>query len=109
MARANVIELTDEEVLALSTDRFFKAARDETGAIPVAYDGKYYCVAAIVTNVALTEAQMDDLEAQIDAIAGVAKSFVRIGPVRIPLDRVPAGDDLVVQIESNVDIRTPEV
>ena len=109
MARSNITELTDEQVITASTDRFFRRVGAISGDIPATYAGKYVVAAIITIDTALSEAEMDTLETNIDAITGVHKSFVMIGPARVPIDRVPTGDELQAVIEVGWNIYTPEV
>lgn len=104
MALPIIIERTDEEVIAYSTDRVFRNARNLSGAISAAYDGKYACFCAIVTDVALTDVQIASLQTQIEAISGVSDAFVRIGSSRLPLDRVPDGQELKISVEGGFTI-----
>ncbi len=99
MARSNITELTEDQVLARSTDRFFRRVSATTPIIPGTYSGKYVILAAIAIDVAASEAQMDGFEASIEAITGVHKAHVLVGPARIPLDRVPADHDLRIAVE----------
>lgn len=106
MARGNITELTDEQVVSRSKDRFFRKVYKETPSIPLAaYNGKYVCAVLVAVDSALSEAEMDTLEAGIDAVANVHKSFCLIGPARIPVDRVGAGNDLHIGVEAGFDIR----
>lgn len=98
--RANIIELTDAEVRAAQPHRFFKKRYAQTPAIPDTYAGKYVSAVLVATNVALTEAQMNTLETEVEAITGVHKAFVLIGPARIPIDRRPVGYDLYIGAEA---------
>ena len=107
MARSNITELTDEQVLSRYTDRFFRRVSAKTPDIPASYDGKYVSAVLVATDAQLSEAQMDGLETAIESITGVAKAFVLIGPARIPLDRVPTGDELRIVVEAGFDIYTP--
>lgn len=109
MARPIVVEKTDDEVIVQSTDRYFRRVANESPPIGAAYDGKYACWAIVVTDIALSEAQLDSLEDQIGDIAGVHKAFVRIGSSRIPVDRVPEGSYLWIGTEAGFNIvPTPE-
>jgi len=99
MARKNMTEQTEDEVLAQSTQKFFRPVFAQTPAIGAGYTGKYVCMVAVATDVALSEAQMNTLETSITAINGVFGSHCLIGPARIPLDRVPADHDLKIGIE----------
>jgi len=109
MARPNVSEMTEDEILVSHTDKFFRRVFAQTPIIPASYDGKYAVMCAIAINIDATEAQMDTLETQIEAITGVHKAFVMVGPARIPIDRVPAGHDLRIGIEAGFGISpTPE-
>lgn len=114
MTRPNITEVSTDEAIVRYTDRFFRRVYAETPAIPATYDGKYALIAVIAVNTAPTEAQMDTLQTQIEAITGVHKAFVLIGPARIPLDRVP--DDtaettysLHIGAEAGFDIRATPV
>jgi hypothetical protein len=108
MARENIVELTDEQVLSAFTDRFFRRVQAKTPDIPATYAGKYVSAVLVATDAQLSEAQMDALETSIEAISGVHKAFCLIGPARIPLDRVPTGDELRVVVEAGFDIYTPD-
>lgn len=105
MSRPTITEVTTDDVLVRYTDRFFRAVSAETPAIPASYDGKHVVIAVIATDAAPTEAQLDGLETQIEAINGVHKAFVLIGPARIPLDRVPANTELFIHAQASFDIR----
>jgi hypothetical protein len=107
MARVNVIERTDDEVRVSDTRKYFRPAV-ETVSVPVTYAGKYIVLCAVVTDIEASEAQMDSLETSIEAIPGVHAAHVRIGPARIPHDRLPAGADLIARIGLEIDmIPTP--
>jgi DNA-binding Lrp family transcriptional regulator len=109
MARSNIVEKTDEQVVAESTGKVFRPVFAQTPAIPASYDGKYVMMAAIAIDVEANEAQMDAFEASVEAITGVEKCFIMIGPARIPIDRVPADHDLRIGIEGSFRIDpTPE-
>ena len=101
MARTNITELTDAQVLVANTSKVFRPVFVQTPVIPATYNGKYAVLCAIAVNVQLSEAQMDALEVAIGAITGVHKAFVMIGPARIPIDRVPAGCDLRIGVEGS--------
>jgi len=101
MARPNIIEKTEAEIIAQNESRFFRPVFATTPAIPASYDGKYACLVAVATNAALDETQMDQLETAIEGITGVHKAFVLIGPARIPLDRVPADHELRIGVEGS--------
>jgi len=105
MARTNVIEVTCDELVVNATSRVFRQAYAETPVIPSTYDGKYVQLAAIATNAELTGAQMDALETAIEQITGIHKAFVLIGSARIPLDRVPDGNDLLITCQGGFDVR----
>ena len=109
MARQNISEISNEDALVRYTDRFFRRASARTPDIPASYDGKYVSAVLVATDVSLTEGQMDGLETQIEAITGVYKAFVLIGPARIPLDRVPTGSELQIAVEAGFHVYTPEV
>jgi len=100
MARPNVSEMTEDEILVSYTDKFFRRVFAQTPIIPASYDGKYAVLCAIAINIDATEAQMDGMETDIEAITGVHKAFVMAGPARIPVDRVPADHDLRIKIEA---------
>ena len=89
MARVNIIEVTEDQAIVRYTDRFFRRVQASTPDIPASYDGKYVSAVLVATSLELTDAQMDNLETQIEAITGVDKAFALIGPARIPIDRVP--------------------
>jgi hypothetical protein len=108
MSRSNITEVTADEAIVRYTDRFFKRVSAETPAIPAAFDGKYALVVIVATDIAPSEAQMDTLENNIEAINGVYKAFALIGPARIPVDRQPADTELFIRVEAGFDIR-PEV
>ena len=101
MPRTNITELTDAQVLLANTSKVFRPVFAQTPIIPPSYDGKYICLVAIAVDVAATEAQMDGMETSIEAIPGIHKAFVMIGPARIPLDRVPADCDLRIGVEGS--------
>ena len=101
MDRSNITEKTEAEVLAASTAKFFRPVYTQTPVIPASYDGKYICLVAIAVDVDATEVQMDGMETDIEAITGVHKAFVMIGPARIPIDRVPADHDLRIGVEGS--------
>jgi hypothetical protein len=104
MALPIIRERTDEEVVARSTDRVFGNVRNVSEAISVTYDGKYACFGAVVTDVALTDVQLESLATQIEAISGVHKAFIRIGSCRLPIDRVPEGQELKISVEAGYTI-----
>ena len=109
MTRPNVTELTDDQIIVANTSKAFRPVMAETPAIPGTYDGKYVMAVLVATDVAPNEAQMDGFETSIEAIAGVHKAFVLIGPARIPVDRQPADTDLTIRVEAGFEIRpTPE-
>jgi hypothetical protein len=104
MARTNIVERTEDEIIVQYTDRFFRRVFASTPAIPAAYDGKYAVMCALAVDIEASEAQMDAMETQIEAIANVHKAFVMVGPARIPLDRVPADHDLTIGVEASFNI-----
>ena len=99
MARKNITEQTEDQVLAQSTQKFFRPVFAQTPAIGAGYTGKFVCMIAVATDVEVNESQMDALETAIEAISGVHGAHCLIGPARIPLDRVPADHDLKIGIE----------
>jgi hypothetical protein len=107
MARTNIAELTEDQVIEAYTRKFFRPVFTSTPPIPASYDGKYVCLAAIAMDVELSEAQMDALETAIEAITGVHKAFVLIGSARLPLDRTPVDHDLTIGVEASFDIKPP--
>ena len=105
MARKNITELTEAEVIDQYTSKVFRPVMAETPPIPSTYDGKYVCAVLVATDSQLTETQMDQLETQIESISGVHKAFVLIGPARIPIDRQPADTDLTIKAEAGFQIK----
>lgn len=104
MDRPNIVEKTEDEVLAQYTDAFFRRVRQQTPEISASYDGKYVVLCAVAIDINATELQMDNMEASIEAITGVHKAFVMIGPARIPIDRVPTGHALLIDIDAGFSI-----
>jgi hypothetical protein len=104
MTLPTINERTNDEVIVRSTDRYFQSARNITSPISVAYNGKYVCFGAIVTDVALDDAQIASLQIQIGEIPGVYAAFIRIGSCRIPIDRVPADHELKIGVEASYTI-----
>jgi len=100
MPRRNIQEAAEADIVKNNTRLVFKPVHAETPAIPQSYDGKYALMMAIATDIEPSEAQMDQLEAAIEDITGVHKSFILIGPARLPLDRVPSGTDLSIWIDA---------
>ena len=109
MTRPVIIERTTDEIVALSTDRAFRAVFSETPAIPASYAGKYALLCVMAIDIEATEAQMDAFQTQVEAIANVHKAFVLSGPHRIPLDRVPADHDLTIGTEAGFRIKPTPV
>lgn len=110
MPRRNITEQTEAEVIVRDTSRFFRAVSATTSVIPGSFSGKYALMLVVATDAEVTEAQMDALETAIEAITGVHRAFVMIGPARIPLDRVPVDHDLRLRVEGSFTIEpTPEV
>ena len=99
--RQNIIEMTEADVIASDERKFFRPVFVRTPAIPAAYDGKYAVLCALAVDTELSEAQMDQLETAIEGITGVHKTFVLVGPARLPLDRVPDGHDLKIGCEGS--------
>ena len=109
MPRQNTTELTTDEIIERHCSKAFRPAMDETPPIPASYAGKYVCAVLVAVDSELTEDQMDSLETAIEALNGVHKAFVLIGPARIPIDRQPADTDLTIRVEAGFEIRpTPE-
>lgn len=108
MARPTIIERTNNEVLVERAELYFKKVYKEVQS-PVTYSGKHAILAVIVTNISPSEAQMNALETAIEGLTGIHKAHVMIGPARIPLDRVPAGNDLFIGVEAGFDIRATPV
>jgi hypothetical protein len=106
MPRPNVLELTDAQVLKAYTGKVFREVSAETPPIPGTYAGKFVVAVLVAVNAEITEGQMDSLEVEIDAIVGVHKSFVLIGPARIPTDRQPVDNDLIIKVRAGFDVRT---
>jgi hypothetical protein len=109
MTRPVIIERTTDEVVQRSTDRVFGAVFKETPVIPASYAGKYALLCVMAVDIQATEEQMDTFQTQLEAIPNVHKAFVLSGPHRLPLDRVPEGDELRVGAEASFRIRTPPV
>jgi hypothetical protein len=109
MPRPNIKERTEAEVLATRTRDFFRSVSNVTPVIPNSYAGKYALMLAVAVNSEFTEANMDALETAIDALTEVHKSFVLIGPARIPTNRVPAGHDLRLGVEGRFSIEVTPV
>lgn len=107
--RANIVEKTEEQVIEQYTDKFFRRVHASTPAIPASYAGKYAMMVVVATDVAPSEAQMDGFETDIEAITGVHKAFILVGPARIPTDRVPANHELFIGIEAGFDIKPEPV
>ena len=99
MPRQNITEQTEAEDIVRDTSRFFRSVSATTPVIPGSFNGKYALMLVVATDSEATEAQMDALETAIEAITGVHKAFVMIGPARIPLDRVPVDHDLRFLVE----------
>lgn len=108
MPRLNVGELTEDEVLTRSTQTFFKRRYNRTPAIPASFDGKYVILTAVVADIQASEAQMDTLETAIEGLPNVHKAFCLIGPARIPLDRLPAGAELVGSMDFGWEMYIPQ-
>ncbi len=98
MARPNIVELTDEQIVERNKDERFRKRYAETGVISSAYDGKYAILMAIAVNTQLTEGQMDTLQDLIEDITGVHKAFALLGPARIPVDKVEEGEELRIGV-----------
>jgi hypothetical protein len=109
MARPVIVERTEEQVIARSTDRVFGAVFRETPAIPASYAGKYALLCVMAIDIQASEAQMDAFQTQVEAISNVHKAFVLSGPHRIPTNRVPADHDLTIGTEASFRIKSTPV
>jgi hypothetical protein len=105
-----IIELTEDDLISVYDTKFFRPVYACTPSIPAEYDGKYALSVVMAVNGDYDQAQIDAIATQIETqYASIHKVFILAGPHRIPLDRVPVGDELRGCISQQWDIETPVV
>ncbi len=98
MALPNIVELTDAEILERNEHHRFRRQFSETDAIGPAYDGKYALMVVLAVNINPTEEQIAGFIADVEALAGIYKALPMVGPARIPVDKVDAGEELKIGV-----------
>lgn len=84
-----ITEISDEAIVIQHTNRVFRPVSRNI-VVPDNLAGEYVVAVAVVTGVALTDAQETALENAIENIAGVTLAKVLVGSSRLSHDRLPA-------------------
>lgn len=103
MPTPGITEISNDEIVVRYSDRVFRPV-SRTITVPDSFSGQYVTAVAVVTSVALNDAQEAQLKSAIEAIAGVNSAHILVGASRLSHDRLPADTaettyDLQVRIE----------
>jgi len=113
MPTPGITEISNDEIVVRYSDRVFRPV-SRSITVPDTFSGKYVSAVAVVTNVALNDAQEAQLIAAIEAITGVDLAHVLVGSSRLSHDRLPADTaettyDLEVRVEMGLNAKATEV
>jgi len=89
MPTPGITEISDDEIVVRYSDRVFRPV-SRSITVPDTLNGKYVNAVAVVTPVALNDAQEAQLKTAIEAITGVDLAHILVGSSRLSHDRLPA-------------------